>query len=157
MWKIHAFDEVFYPLSYFCYVNWNSVFPLQFHNNYCEGDKFFQRITRTTVFMATRPTAWWVTLTSSPCKATQPFGRVDSQVHETNQNHYISTFTVAVATKLGRMVTYLVGLLPIKSNGTLITWQIRIISPLPQCLWPPNFGSRWLTLRGSYPASHMTF
>ena len=34
------------------------------------------------------------------------------QDHVTNENHYISTTTVPMTTKLGRMVIYLDGLLP---------------------------------------------
>ena len=50
-----------------------------------------------------------------------------------------------MAIKLGRMVTYLDLLLPIKSNDHVftwfceITWQTKnIVSPLPQCLRPQN-------------------
>ena len=50
-----------------------------------------------------------------------------------------------MATKLGRMITYLDGLLSIKSNDPLITWSCEItwqtknnLYPLLQCLWPPN-------------------
>ena len=64
--------------------------------------------------------------------------------------------------KPGKMMTCLEGLLLIKSNEPLITcsceitWQTKIIiSPLWQCLWPPNVEVWWLTLRGSYPQSHM--
>ena len=31
-----------------------------------------------------------------------------------------------------------------------------IISPLPQCLWPPNLAVWWITMRSSHPWSHMT-
>ena len=48
-----------------------------------------------------------------------------------------------MATKLGRMVTYLEGLTTIKSHNILITWSCKamwqtkiIISLLPKCLWP---------------------
>ena len=30
------------------------------------------------------------------------------------------------------------------------------ISPLPQCLWPPNFASWWLPTRDSHPKKHNT-
>ena len=30
------------------------------------------------------------------------------------------------------------------------------ISPLPQCLWPPNFASWWLPTRDSHPKKHDT-
>ena len=60
---------------------------------------------------------------------------------------YIFTTTIFMATKLGRMVTYLDYLLPTKSNDHIITcfceitWQTNtILSPLPQCLWPYNLG-----------------
>ena len=46
--------------------------------------------------------------------------------HVRNQKHYISTIRVAVTSKLGRMVSYLNGLLPIKSNDTLITWSCEL-------------------------------
>ena len=49
-----------------------------------------------------------------------------------------------MATKLGRMINYLEGLLPVKSHNPFITWTFKIksqtkdISPLSQCIWPPN-------------------
>ena len=43
----------------------------------------------------------------------------------TNLKH-ISTTRVPIATKLGRMATYLYGLLPIKSHDPLITWFCKI-------------------------------
>ena len=55
---------------------------------------------------------------------------------------FISTTTVPIATKLGRMVTYLEQLSPVKLFDPLvmwsykITWQTKtIITPLPQCLY----------------------
>ena len=64
-----------------------------------------------------------------------------------NLKHYISTVRVPIATKLGRMITYLDGFLPEKSHNPLImwscniTWQTKIIIfLLPQFLWPPNLG-----------------
>ena len=48
------------------------------------------------------------------------------QDHQTNENHYICPTIVPMATKLGRMLTYLVGLLPIKSHDPLITWYCDI-------------------------------
>ena len=44
----------------------------------------------------------------------------------TNKNHYICTIRVSMATKLGGMMTYLDGLLPIKSDDPLITWPCKI-------------------------------
>ena len=59
-----------------------------------------------------------------------------------------------MATKLGRMVTYLEGLTTIKSHNILITWSCKamwqtkiIISLLPKCLWPQTCqdgSSPWL-------------
>ena len=67
-----------------------------------------------------------------------------------------------MATKLDRIVTYLDGILPIKSHDSFITWSWEImlqtkttISPIPQCLWPPNLVGRWLTLSGSHPQSYL--
>ena len=53
-------------------------------------------------------------------KVIQGSDHVVLQNHMKNENHYISTIRVPTATKLGRMVTYLNGLLPIKSHGFLI-------------------------------------
>ena len=90
------------------------------------------------------------------------------QVTSSRQNHvtnlkYISTTRVSLATKLGKMVTCFDKLLPIKSYDPLIPWSCEITwhtktitSPLPQCLWPPNLTSWWLTLRGSYPQRYST-
>ena len=41
--------------------------------------------------------------------------------HMTNENHYVSTNIVSMANKLGRVVAYHDGLLPIKSHDPLIT------------------------------------
>ena len=46
--------------------------------------------------------------------------------HVRNQKHYISTIRVAVTSELGRMVSYLDGLLPIKSNDPLMTWPCEL-------------------------------
>ena len=74
-----------------------------------------------------------------------------------NWNHYISTTTVPIATKFGRIVTYLEGLLSIKSYKALIswpwkvTWQTKIIIySLPEYLWPPNLAVWLLNLMSSY-------
>ena len=52
---------------------------------------------------------------------------------------------MSMATKIGRMVTYIDRVLPINSHDHIITssWEItcqtkNIISPLPQCLWLQN-------------------
>ena len=41
-------------------------------------------------------------------------------------NHYISTIRVSMFTKLGRMVIYLDGLVPITTHDCLITWSCKI-------------------------------
>ena len=55
-----------------------------------------------------------------PCK--QVLVTLLLQDHVTNLKH-ISTTKVSFATKLGRMVTYLDWLLPIKPHDPLITWS----------------------------------
>ena len=40
--------------------------------------------------------------------------------------HYISASRVPMTTKLGKMVTYLDGLLPIKSHDPLIAWPCKV-------------------------------
>ena len=88
--------------------------------------------------------AWWLTLRSSQLKS-----------HNTNEKHHISTSRVPMTTKLGRMVTCVEGLLPMKSHDPLIMWSGKITrqtktirSSLPQCLWPPYAVKWWHTLKG---------
>ena len=64
------------------------------------------------------------------------------QSHMTNKNHYISSTSMPMATKLGRMVAYFERILTIRSFYVLImwsckvTWQTKIIIyPQPECLW----------------------
>ena len=54
------------------------------------------------------------------------FDHVVLQGHVKNKNHYISSTKVPMATKLGRMITYLDSLLPLKSQDPLITWSCEI-------------------------------
>ena len=68
--------------------------------------------------------------------------------HVTNFKN-ISTTSVPVTTKLGKMETYIGGFLPIKSYNPFITWSSEITrqtktiaSPLPQCPSPPNLTGR---------------
>ena len=64
-----------------------------------------------------------------------------------------------MATKGGRMVTYVDYLLPINSNDHIIMWfceirrQTKTISQLPHCLWPQNLAGWRLTLSDLYPQS----
>ena len=79
-----------------------------------------------------------------------------------HEKHYIFTTTVPMVTKFSTMVIYHDdGLLIIKSHNTLktrscrITWQPKIIiSPQPECLWPPNLVGWWFILKSSYPQSY---
>ena len=71
-------------------------------------------------------------------------------------NHYISTTRIAIATKLWRMVTCFDGFLPKKLHDRFFTWSCEfawqtktVISPLSQCLWPPNLVGWWFILQGS--------
>ena len=68
-----------------------------------------------------------------------------------------------MATKLGRMVSNLWGLLLIMLLDSLATWSCEstwhikfIISHLPQCLWPLNLAGVWRTIKESQPLSHKT-
>ena len=81
--------------------------------------------------------------------------------HVENSNHYISTTTVLIATKHGRMVYYFEQLPHTKLLYLLVTWSCKttweikaIISPLPQF---PNLAGCWLTSRSSYPFNHVKF
>ena len=65
--------------------------------------------------------------------------------HSILVDHFISTTTTSVATKLRRVVTNCEVVSPIKLDDPLIIcsaeilWQTKtIIYPLPQCLWSPN-------------------
>ena len=58
---------------------------------------------------------------------------------------HISTTRALIAAKLGRIVTYLDVILPLKLIGPLVTWSYQINwqtktirSLLPKCLWSPN-------------------
>ena len=61
------------------------------------------------------------------------------------RNVYISTITVSMATKLGKMVTFNEGLPWRNSHSPVITWyseitgQTKNISLLPEYLWPPKW------------------
>ena len=48
------------------------------------------------------------------------------QGHVANKNHHISITRVSMATKLGRMIASLDGLLSIMSHSHLITWPCEI-------------------------------
>ena len=93
---------------------------------------------------------------------TLPFGHMVLQNHVTNWKRCISTTTLPMASKPDRMVTNLERLIPIILLYLLLTWsceimwQIKNISPLPQCLCPPNLTRWWLTLKGFFPYCYST-
>ena len=94
-------------------------------------------------------------------KVAWPFDHMFLQDDETNWNHCISNVTVPIDTRLGRMVIYLEGLIPIELPHTFVTWPSKItgqtktvISPLPQSLWPLNLAGWWLTMKGSHSFTH---
>ena len=73
---------------------------------------------------------------------------------------YISTTIVSMTIKLGRLVTYLDGLLSVKFYNTLVSlqdqWQTKtVISLLPQYLCPPNLAGCWHIKKGIQSQSYM--
>ena len=65
---------------------------------------------------------------------------------------HISTYTVAMATK---MTGWWLSLRRSTWSCKIVLQTEAIISPLPQCLWPPNMAGYFLTLTGSLQESHM--
>ena len=68
-----------------------------------------------------------------------------------------------IVTKLEMMVTNLDGtplimlLYPLVLWSWKMMWQTKIIiSPIPQCLWPPNLEGWWLIFTGLYPYCYYT-
>ena len=99
---------------------------------------------------------------ASTHKITLPFCHMVLWDHWTNSNYYNSSTRVAIATKLWWMVTWFNGLLPKNSHECFITWSSditwqtkSIISPLPQCLWKPNWLRWWLIWRVYKPESQI--
>ena len=69
---------------------------------------------------------------------------------------------MAMATKLGRVVSYDEGNSTIMSDDPLVTWshdvmwQIEnLISPLPQGVWLSNVADWWLMVRVNHLCGHM--
>ena len=56
----------------------------------------------------------------------QSFDHVVLQGHVANKNHHISIRRVSMATKLGRMIASLEGLLPIMLHDPFITWPCEV-------------------------------
>ena len=60
--------------------------------------------------------------------------------------NYITTTTLLMVIKLGRVVTYCEVIWHLNSNNSFILWQVKIvISPLPQCMWLSKLPACWLT------------
>ena len=80
--------------------------------------------------------------------------------HVTNKMFYISIFTMA--TKHGKMVTYVEWLPPRNSHNPSnmwsreVMWQIKNISPIPQCQWSLNLLGWWHTVMSSHTYIRMT-
>ena len=69
-------------------------------------------------------------------------------------NYYISTTIVPLAIKLARMVTYLEGLLFIKSFNALITWSCK--ATWKTKIWPDANLTWWArTYKVTLPFDHM--
>ena len=58
---------------------------------------------------------------------TWPFDDVVLWNNVSNWSHYISITTVLVSTKLGRVLSYLKGLPPVKSHGSWVKWSCKIM------------------------------
>ena len=65
---------------------------------------------------------WW----APAYKIIWTFGLVVLWNHVINENHYILTVTVSMATKIVKKVIYLDKLQPKKSHDPLITWSYEI-------------------------------
>ena len=58
-------------------------------------------------------------------KVKWPYDHLVLRYHVTMEKH-ISTATMLMTTKLGKMITYLEWLIPIKSHNCIITWNRKI-------------------------------
>ena len=85
----------------------------------------------------TLPQCQWLPWGASTHKGTWPFDHVTFWDDMTNKSHYISTTTVLMATKDGRMLTYLEVLFHISYitlwSGGLVNSRGKLKNPLPQC------------------------
>ena len=100
---------------------------------------------------------WWLTMTSLQAWSQTTLWTCD------NKKHYLSTNTMPMATKLGRVVTYNEESPSIKSQDPMITYSCMVmrkneyvISLLPQDLWPLKSAMWWVTIRGFHAESHTT-
>ena len=102
---------------------------------------------------------WWLTLRCSYSLCYSILWSRGPERSRDNKNHYISTATTPLASKLDRGETYLKGV-PLTWSSKITRQTKTIISPLPQCLWPSNLTRWWLTLSAFYhkvtwPYNHM--
>lgn len=74
--------------------------------------------------------------------------------HVTSWQHYISTTTMLISTKVGSVMTYRQRLPIIKLHDPLITWSCEItwqiknvVSSAPQCMRPTNLAMLWHRMR----------
>ena len=65
--------------------------------------------------------------------------------HVTNREYCISTTAMPTATKFGRVLTHHKGL-PLINTDEIMWRPKNIISPLTECLWPPNLAGWWPNL-----------
>ena len=100
---------------------------------------------------------------ASTHKVIWPYNHVVLRDHVTNLHHYISTTTMFVATKLGRVGIYNEEVPFINSHNPLIrcsrkvTWNITyVIFLLQQFLWPPNLAGLLHSMRSFPPQSQTT-
>ena len=85
-------------------------------------------------------------------KVAGPLGHIVLQDHVTNYRH-ISTTTIFMATKRGKVVTYSEEKLPLmKLHDPSFLWfcDVNTISPLELNQWAPNMAMWWLSMRGFY-------
>ena len=84
-----------------------------------------------------------------------------------NQIFFFSICTRSMRTrKHGKLKTYSQGIPPIEPQNPLpmwsrkVTWQIKNISPPPQCIWPSKLVGEWFPMRGCthkviWPVNHV--
>ena len=86
----------------------------------------------------------WLTVRILTYKVTWPLTHVAKLGQVTNYKNYITTATMFIVTKVGRVVTYYGGIRPITSNASFIIWPIKnVTSPLPQWMWLSNLAVCW--------------
>ena len=120
--------------------------PMVFPNHVTNKNHYIFTIT---VPITTKFSRWWLTLS-----LLLPLITRSCEIMWQTKN--ISTTTEPIATKHGRMVTYLEWFLPIKPHDPLITWSSEItwqisntLVPMPM-LGPTNLAGWWFNVKDSY-------